>query len=57
LKAITAQTSQALLAASFTGGQVRQRGVFQVGVDLLDDRVGAVGLVRRRRPGRRRRWW
>ena len=27
------------------GGQVRQRGVLQVGVDLLDDRVPAVGLV------------
>ena len=28
------------------GGQVRQGGVLQVGVDLLDDRVAAVGLVR-----------
>ena len=27
-------------------GQVRQRGVLQVGVDLLDDRVTTVGLVR-----------
>src|SRR5699024_5074644 len=28
------------------GGQVRQGGVLQVGVDVLDDGVGAVGLVR-----------
>ena len=28
------------------GGQVGQGGVLQVGVDLLDDRVPAVGLVR-----------
>ena len=28
------------------GRQVRERGVLQVGVDLLDDRVSAVGLVR-----------
>ena len=27
------------------GGQVRQGGVLQVGVDLFDDRVAAVGLV------------
>ena len=28
-----------------TGGQVRQRGALEVGVDLLDDGVGAVNLV------------
>ncbi len=43
---MTASTSQAALAVNIPGGQVRQRGVLQVGVDLLDDRVPAVGLVR-----------
>ncbi len=45
LNAITASTSQAALAVN-ARGQVRQGGVLQVGVDLLDDRVPAVGLVR-----------
>ncbi len=30
---------------NFPGGQVRQRGALEVGVDLFDDRVPAVGLV------------
>ena len=39
-------------------GQVRQGGVLQVGVDLLDDRVAAVGLVRGHGVGHARgRWW
>ena len=32
-----------------------QGGVFEVGVDLLDDRVAAVGLVGG--DGVERRWW
>jgi hypothetical protein len=43
LCAMVAQVSQAALAVNFPGGQVRQRGVFQVGDDLPDDRVVAVG--------------
>ncbi len=31
--------------SEFTGRQVRQRTVFQVGVDLFDDGVPAVGLI------------
>ena len=45
LNAMTASTSQAALAVNTPDGQVRQRGVLQVGVDLLDDGVMAVGLV------------
>ncbi len=44
LNAIAASTSQ----ASWTGMTLRkvgERTVLEVGVDLLDDRVGAVGLL------------
>ena len=34
------------LAVNFPRGQVRQRGVLQVAVDLFDDGVPAVGAVR-----------
>jgi hypothetical protein len=44
LNAMTAQTSQAAFAVK-TPGQVREGGVLQVGVDVLDDGVAAVGLV------------
>ena len=38
-------------------GQVRQGGVLQVGVDLLDDRVAAVGLVRGHGVQHAGWWW
>ena len=42
LNAIAASTSQAAFAVKFPGGQVRERTVLQVGVDLFDDGVAAV---------------
>ena len=46
LRAMTASTSQAALAVNLPEGKVRQGGVLQVGVDVFDDRVAAVGFVR-----------
>src|SRR3954447_11155387 len=45
LKAMTAQTSQAALALNTPEGRWARAGL-EVGVDVLDDRVTAVGLVR-----------
>src|SRR3954462_12817543 len=46
LKAITAQTSQAALALNTPEGRWGQGGGLEVGVDVFDDRVPPVGLVR-----------
>jgi hypothetical protein len=43
LCAIAAQTSQAAFALKCPPGQVGQRGVFEVGDDLFNDGVVAVG--------------
>ena len=45
LNAITAQATQAALAAYVARGQVRQWPVLEFGDDLLDDGVVAVTLV------------
>jgi hypothetical protein len=46
LNAIAALTSQALLAPNFPDGRCARGSVLQVGDDLLDDRVPAVGFLR-----------
>ena len=46
LNAMTASTSQAALAVNTPDGRCANAEFFEVGVDLLDDRVLAVGLVR-----------
>lgn len=45
LNARTVHASQAPFAVNFPEGQVRQGAVFELGDDLLDDRVPAVGSV------------
>ncbi len=47
LNAITGQHQPGGVGGEYPRGQVRQRGGFQVGMDLFDDRVAAVGLIRR----------
>ena len=46
LNAMTARTGQAVFAGELPRGQVCQSAGLEVGVDLFDDRVPTVGLVR-----------